>query len=66
MGPPYSQNFAEKQPKISLLLVLPCDIVDQLQGSFGPFGPKSEKSLERGSQASDRKLAIFKFFFLSF
>ena len=24
------------------------DIIDQLQGSFGLFGPKSEKSLERG------------------
>ena len=29
-----------------------CDIVDHLQGSFGPFGPKSEKSLEKGSRAS--------------
>ena len=26
-----------------------CDIVDHLQGSFGPFGPKSEKYLESGS-----------------
>ena len=27
-----------------------CDIVDHLQGSFGPFGLKSENSLEKGSR----------------
>ena len=30
----------------------PCDIVDHLQGSFGPFGPKSKESLEKGSRTS--------------
>ena len=32
------------------LAIYSCDIVDHLQGSFVPFGPKSEKNLERGSR----------------
>ena len=50
----------EKQDQLRLCCcsLISCNIVDHLQGSFGLFGPKSEKSLEKGSRGLSKKSKI--------